>query len=196
MRVIGLTGGIASGKSFCVTRLAQMHIPIFNADKVVHELYAKSQEVIAFITSHYPDAIVSGVVDRKKLGEIFFNDPKAKKHIADFLHPRIELKLEQFLRYWAKKRVPMVVVEVPLLFEAGYDQYCDVILMTHAPYRIRRIRALKRANMDESRFESICKQQVFDHKKRKKVDFVINTGLSKHETQRQLMGIIRNILDA
>jgi dephospho-CoA kinase len=175
MKILGLTGSIGMGKSETARMLKCLGVPVFEADKVVHQLLAK--EAIPFIAKTFPACIKNGVVDREALGKIVFADSKQKALLETIMHPLVRAKQKQFLQAMQRKEV--VVLDIPLLFETGWDKMCDAVMVVSAPSMVQRQRVLKRSGMTEQKFQAIMAAQMPDSEKRKRADFIIHTGLGK-----------------
>lgn len=175
MKILGLTGSIGMGKSEAARMCKRLGIPVFEADKVVHQLLAK--EAIPFIAKTFPACIKNGVVDREALGKIVFADSKQKALLEAIMHPLVRAKQKQFLQ--AVRHKPLVVLDIPLLFETGWDTMCDRVCVVSAPAMIQRQRVIRRAGMTEQKFHAILATQMPDSEKRKRADFIIHTGLGK-----------------
>lgn len=175
LKILGLTGSIGMGKSEAARMLRRLGVPVFDADKIVHQLLAK--EAIPFIAKTFPDAIKNGVVDREALSKIIFADNKQKAALEAIMHPLVRAKQKRFLQ--AMRHKPLVVLDIPLLFETGWDTMCYRVCVVSAPPMIQRQRVLQRPNMTEQKFHAILATQMPDSEKRKRADFIIHTGLGK-----------------
>ena len=131
--VIGITGGIASGKSTVARMFARHHIPHVDADRLVHHLLATDKTVAAEIAEYFPEAVQHGKVDRKKLGLAIAHDPKKLNHLEALLHPRVRHAEEQAILRAIRHRRKAILLDVPLLFETGADALCDVVITVTAP---------------------------------------------------------------
>ncbi len=188
LKILGLTGSIGMGKSEAARMLKRLGVPVFEADKIVHQLLAK--EATAFIAKTFPACIKNGVVDREVLGKIVFADTKQKALLEAIMHPLVRAKQKQFLQSMRHK--PLVVLDIPLLFETGWDTMCDRVCVVSAPHMIQRQRVLQRPNMTEQKFHAILATQMPDSEKRKRADFIIHTGLGKRFA---LCEIVRALYD-
>jgi dephospho-CoA kinase len=175
VKILGLTGSIGMGKSEAARALKRLGVPVFEADKIVHQLLAK--DAIPFITETFPACIKNGVVDREALGKIVFADMKQKALLEAIMHPLVRAKQKQFLQAMLHKQ--LVVLDIPLLFETGWDKECDAVMVVSAPHMIQRQRVMRRAGMTEQKFHAILATQMPDSEKRKRADFIIHTGLGK-----------------
>ena len=189
--VVGLTGSVAMGKSTAAALLKNLGIPVFDADGVVHVLLGPKGKALKAVAARFPGVVGSRGVDRKTLGAKVFADPKAHRDLESILHPLVRLEREHFLRRAAMGRRPLVVLDIPLLFEGKTEDLCDVVIVVSAPAFLQRQRALARPGMTAERFESVLKRQWPDAAKRAAADVVIPSGLGKRETLRRLKLLLK-----
>ena len=187
---LGLTGSIAMGKSEAARMFRRLGVPVFDADAEVHRLLAPDGAGFAPVAEAFPDAVADGGIDRKKLGALVFGDTPSLKRLESILHPLVGLGRAKFLRRATAMRVPVVVFDIPLLFETGGDEAVDYVAVVSAPAQVQRRRALRRPGMTAAKFESILARQVPDREKRRRADFVIPSGLGR----RPALQAIRRIL--
>lgn len=188
MKVIGLTGSIGMGKSITAGLLKHLGIPVHDSDAAVHQLLSPRGAAFKVVAQTFPEAWDKKkfTIDRRKLGEIVFNNSDQKKILEDILHPYVWQSQKKFLLRAQKMRRKCVVLDIPLLYETGAEQRCDLVMVVTAPYFIQRLRVLRRANMSEEKFYSILSAQVADTEKRRRADIVIQTGLGKAFTLQKL----------
>lgn len=194
MIVIGLTGGIGMGKTTLANQLTAMGAKLCHADKIVHHLLSQDKTAIAEIKKHFPDAVNKSVVDRRKLGDLVFLDALKRKKLEQLLHPRVIAVENDFIRRMRWLGTKIVVLDVPLLFETGGEKRCDYVVVASAPAFLQRQRVLVRVQMTEAKFNSIVALQMPDREKRRRADFVVETGLGRAHSFRQLATIMRKIL--
>ena len=195
MLVIGLTGSVGMGKSTAVAMLRRMGIPVHDADAAVHELIGPGGGAVEEIARAFRDVVKGGVVDRKRLGDKIFKDPAARAKLEAILHPRVRQSARAFIKRQARLRRDLVVLDIPLLFETGGEELCDAVIVVSAPATIQRQRVLSRPGMTEERFAGILAAQLCDREKRRRADFVVETGLSKGHTLRRLTALVRMLRD-
>ena len=192
MIVLGLTGSIGMGKSTAAATLRRLGVPLFDADLAVHRLLAPSGAAVPVVSAAFPGvATEDGGIDRALLGQRVFTDPAALKRLEAILHPMVAAEERRFLARSKARRVPLVVLDIPLLFETGAERRCDYVLVVSAPALVQWQRVMRRAGMTEIRLNSILRKQMPDHRKRRRADFVVQTGGSRSLTLRRLKSIVR-----
>ena len=191
MVILGLTGGIAMGKSVAAASFRRLGVPVQDSDAEVHKLMAKGGGAVAAIEQAFPGVVKDGAVDRTALGAKVFGDPAALKRLEGILHPRVAEAREEFLREHARRGTRVVVLDIPLLFEVGADALCDAVVVVSAPAFLQAIRALRRPGMTPERLAAVRARQLPDAEKRRRADFVVPTGLGRAESLRRLRIILR-----
>ncbi len=193
MKIIGLTGSIGMGKSTLAAMIERLNIPVFDADKAVHILQGKGGAAVKSIADLWPKAIFDGAVDRASLSAIVQKDPAALNQLEAIIHPMVRDMRQQFLKKHALRHCPMVVLDIPLLFETGYDAFCDFSLTVYCSDAIQEHRVLSRPNMTFEKLTFIRSKQVAVADKVARSDFVINTDQGKRSALEQLKKIIKQI---
>ena len=188
MIVVGLTGSIGMGKSTVAAMFADEGVPVFDADAAVHRLQGPGGRIVAAIEAAFPDTTGPAGVDRTALGEAVFGDPAALKRLEALVHPAVGEERTTFLE--THREAPMVLFDVPLLFETGGEKGVDKIVVVSAPAKIQRSRVLARPGMTEERFDAILARQTPDADKRAGADFVIPTGCTLDETR----SVVRDVI--
>jgi len=186
--VLGLTGSIGMGKSTVAAMFADAGVPVFDADAAVHALQGPAGRIVAAIEARFPDTTGPEGVDRTALGEAVFGDPAALAVLEGIVHPAVAEERAAFLT--AHAAAPLVVLDVPLLFEAGGWQAVDRIAVVSAPADVQRARVLSRPGMTGARFDAILAKQMPDAEKRARADHVIPTGGSLEETRAAVGDVI------
>jgi len=192
MIVLGLTGSIAMGKSAVAGMIRARGIPVFDADSAVHALTGPQGAALPSIEALFAGVTGPGGLDRAALGRRVFDDPAALERLEALLHPMVRRLQRDFLARAARARRPMAVLDIPLLFETAADKHMDAVMVVSAPARVQRRRALARPGMTPARFEAVLARQMPDADKRRRVDYVIPTGLDKRVTLRAVMMAIRD----
>ena len=192
MKILGLTGSIAMGKSTTSMMLKTMAIPVYDADKCVHDLFQKGGDATMKIKELFPTAIIGGAVNRHLLGSLVFGKPDKLEALESIVHPLVKAKRQAFLSLHRRRGTKRVVLDIPLLFETHSERDCDYILVVSAPWFLQRQRALLRPGMDIKKLKAILQRQIPDYKKRQMATVVIPTGLGKSNTFRKLRRWIVN----
>jgi dephospho-CoA kinase len=201
MIVVGLTGSIGMGKSTAADMLREMGIPIHDADATVHKLMGPGGGAVSAIAALCPPSLKTGddgqeFIDRKILGKHIFADATLKAAVEGVLYPMVQASEEDFIAEKTKEGHHMVVLDVPLLFETGWDARVDKTICVSAPPEVQRARVLARPGMTEERLEAVLKAQLPDAEKRTRSDFVVDTGAGFDDTRRQLKDIVAVLLPA
>ncbi|MGV8840468.1 MAG: dephospho-CoA kinase [Bauldia sp.] len=174
MIVVGLTGTIASGKSTTAAMFADQGIPVFSADEAVHLLYAG--RAAPLVEAAFPGVIADGSVDRSRLAARLSADPGAVATLESIVHPLVREAEDAFRAAAAAAGCEIAVVEIPLLFETDAARRFDRIVVTTAPEEVRRSRALARGRMTSEVYDLLAARQLPDEEKRRRADFVVDTG--------------------
>lgn len=190
MIVLGLTGSIGMGKSTAARMLAAMGAPVCDSDAVVHTLLGKGGAAVPAIDAAFPGVVRDGAVDRRALGAAVFGNPDALKRLEVILHPKVQEAQRIFLRKAAQRRVKVAVLDIPLLFETGGERRVDRTIVVTAPFLVQKARVLARPGMTPEKFAGILARQMPDAEKRRRADFVVNTGDGRRSTRRALREII------
>jgi dephospho-CoA kinase len=174
MIILGLTGSIGMGKSTTAKLFAEAGAPVYDADATVHRLY--EGEAAPAIEVAFPGTTVDGKVDRARLSARVVNDPAAMKRLEGIVHPMLGASRQKFLRDAEQSGAPVVVVDVPLLFETGGEKRVDAVVVVTTSPEIQRERVLARANMTPELLATVLTRQLPDAEKRKRADFVVDTS--------------------
>jgi dephospho-CoA kinase len=189
--IIGLTGSIAMGKSTVAQMFEDEGVPVFDADAAVHLLQGPGGALVAEIESAFPGTTGPQGVDRQALGAAVLGDMEKLARLEGIVHPAVAAMRNQFLIENRDK--PIIVFDIPLLFEKGGYQAVGHIVVVSAPAEQQRKRALARPGMTVEKFEKILKLQVPDSEKRLQADTVIDTGGTLEETRRQVRAVIKKL---
>jgi dephospho-CoA kinase len=174
MLILGLTGSIGMGKSTTAKLFAEAGVPVYDADAAVHQLY--EGEAAPAIEAAFPGTTAAGKVDRAKLSADVVHDPAAMRRLEEIVHPMLGASRQKFFDDAEAAGVPVVVVDVPLLFETGGEKRVDAVVVVTTSPELQRERVLARGMMDEEKFNSILARQLPDAEKRKRADFVVDTS--------------------
>lgn len=188
MKIIGLTGSIASGKSTIARMFRQCGINVHDADKTVHQLLSASGKATPLVADYFGGDVLAadGSVDRPALGQKIFALPDARLALEEIVHPLVYQSRQRFLADIQRAGKSFAVLDVPLLFETGGDAGCDYLVTVWAPMRILRQRALRRPNMTKEKFAQIIKAQLPQSDKIRLSDLALPTSLGQAESRRRL----------
>ncbi len=185
---LGLTGSIGMGKSTVAQMFADQGVPLFDADAVVHRLQGPEGALVAEIEARFPGTTGPAGVNRGALAERVLGEREALQNLEALIHPAVAQEREAFLAEHAGE--PLVVLDIPLLFEKSGWSKVDKIAVVSAPARVQRERVLARPGMTAEKFERILGHQVPDAEKRARADFIIDTGVSLEETRQAVRRIV------
>lgn len=185
---LGLTGSIGMGKSTVAAMFADLGIPVFNADETVHALQGPRGALVADIEAAFPGSTGPSGVDRPALGARVFGDDAALARLEAIVHPAVAVARRNFLEDHAT--APIVVFDIPLLFEKTGRGDLDAVVVVSAPADVQRARVLARPGMTPEKFEAILPRQMPDAEKRARADHVIDTGTPLDVTRAQVAALV------
>jgi dephospho-CoA kinase len=185
---IALTGSIGMGKSTVAGMFERAGIPVFDADAEVRALQGPGGALVERIGERFPGTVEDGVLDRDKLREIVLEDPALLADLEAIVHPAVRDAREAFID--RNLGAPALLFEIPLLFETGGDTDFDKVLVVSAPAEVQRERVLERPGMTADKLQLILDRQMPDSEKRRRADFVVDTGTDLSTTQAQVDRII------
>jgi dephospho-CoA kinase len=194
--VLGLTGSIGMGKSTVAKQLESLGAKVCNADTIVHTLLGKGGAAVFAVEELFPTVVKKGEVNRRALGDIVFHDKGKMADLEKILHPLIVAKENAFIAAQEKEGHEVAVLEIPLLYETGAESRCDKVLVVTAPFLVQAFRVLKRPGMTMAKFRSILGMQYPDEEKRARADFVVQTGLGRAYSKKQVKDILGTIYAA
>ena len=193
MLVVGLTGSIGMGKSETARMFARLGIPVYDADAAVHALYDEGGAAVGPIGEVFPEAIVDGRVDRERLSRLVLHDRAALAQLEEIVHPLVGEAQMAFLRRAYDAGAPMVVLDIPLLFETGGETRVDAVIVVSAPEDIQRARVLDRPGMTPEKLDRILAKQVPDDDKRARAHFVVETHRGLDDAFEQVKRIVDDL---
>jgi dephospho-CoA kinase len=191
MRIIGLTGSIGMGKSTTMQLFAEQGVPVYDADAAVHTVY--SGEAVPVVEAAFPGTTADGKVDRQKLSAKVLGNPEALKRLEQIVHPMLGAHRQKFLADAEKAGAPIVVMDVPLLFETGGEKRVDAVVVVSAPADIQRARVLARENMTQEKLDAILARQTPDAEKRERADFVVDTSAGLDPVRARIRDILGEV---
>jgi dephospho-CoA kinase len=192
MRILGLTGSIGMGKSTTAKLFAEAGVPVYDADAAVHQLY--EGEAAPAIEAAFPGTTANGKVDRPKLSARVVHDPAAIKQLEQIVHPMLGASRQKFFAEAEAAKAPVVVLDIPLLFETGGEKRVDAVVVVSTSPELQRERVLARGTMDEAKLEAIIAKQMPDAEKRKRADFVVDTSHGLEPVRAQITHILAEVV--
>ena len=191
MLIIGLTGSIGMGKSTTLQMFADEGVPVYDADAAVHAVY--SSTAVPVVEAAFPGTTADGKVDRQKLSQRVLGNPEALKKLEQIVHPLLGAHRQKFLEDAEKAGAPIVLMDVPLLFETGGEKRMDAVIVVSAPAELQRERVLARENMTQEKLDAILQRQMPDAEKRKRADFVVDTSRGLEPVRADVKDILARV---
>lgn len=188
---IGITGSIATGKSTVLRAFADLGVPAFSADQAVAELY--QGEAIAPVEALFPGVVAEGRIDRARLAAELAADPTRFAALEAIVHPLVRARIAEFLEDAEHTGHALAVVEVPLLFESGYDYGFDAIAVTWVDEAIQRERALARPGMTVEKFDAVLARQMPQAEKKKRATYLFDTSASVEQVREMVAALVEGI---
>lgn len=185
---VALTGSIGMGKSTVAAMFERAGIPLFDADAEVRRLQGPSGALVGPIGALFPGSIVGGQVDRAELSRAVIGKPEALAKLEALVHPAVRDARDRFIA--ANRDAAMILFDIPLLYETGGEANADKVIVVSAPAAMQRARVLARSGMTAQKFDGILARQMPDADKRKRADFIVDTGGSLADTEAQVAAII------
>jgi len=185
---LALTGSIGMGKSTVAAMFERAGVPVFDADAAVRELQGPGGALVERIGELFPGAVRCGTLDRDCLAQIVLSDPAKLAALEAVVHPAVRDFRQAFVDKHAD--APALMFEIPLLFETASEKEFDKVVVVSAPAEIQRARVLERRGMSRTKFDSIVERQMPDAEKRRRADFVIDTGTDLSTTEAQVRDIL------
>lgn len=188
--IVGLTGGIATGKSTMAEFFRKNNVPVIDADKLVKNIYQK-KDTLEFIKNNFPEAVENNSIVFPRLRELAFTNPIIKKLLEDFIYALLPGEFTTVFK--ALPPSTYIVYDVPLLFERGLDQFLDVTICVYAPREIQIERLMERDGVDQSLAEKILDQQMNIEDKKKKANLIINNTQSKDQLEAEFKKVLAQL---
>ena len=195
MIIVGLTGGIASGKTTIVKLLKKNRLAVHDSDLVVGGIYSKPKtKFLSHLKKINLEKSLKGkIIDKKIIREEIFNNIKKRKLLESYIHTEVKKARNIFLKKHKQKKTKVVFLDTPLLFENKLEKICNFTILFYAPLIIRKKRAMRRRGMQKKILEKIIKSQLSDKIKKKKADFVVGTSINKSRSFSEVLKIIESI---
>jgi dephospho-CoA kinase len=191
MLKLGLTGSIATGKSTVLAMFATLGVPVFSSDEAVHRLYAG--EAVAPIGEAFPGAVRDGQVDRAALSAHLVAHPGDLARLEAIVHPLVRREIAAFSERTEASGAPLAVIDVPLLFETGYDYGFDAVVVTAADDTIVRQRALARPGMTVEKLSTVLARQLPQAEKVRRADYVLDTSGTIRATEAAVRALVERL---
>lgn len=188
MMKIALTGSIGMGKSTVARMFEAAGVPVFDADSVVRQLQGPGGALVDRIGETFPGCVRSGTLDRECLAQIVLEDRAKLAALEEIVHPAVRQWRQAFVD--KHQGAPGLIFEIPLLFETAGEAEFDKVIVVSAPPEVQRARVLERRGMTEAKLDSILARQIPDEEKRRRADFVIDTGTDLSTTESQVRDIL------
>ncbi len=186
---LGLTGSIGMGKSATAAMFRAEGVPVHDADAVVHALYRG--RAAPSVEAAFPGTAEAGAVDRARLSKVLFEDESRLRTLERIVHPLVREERDKFLA--AHAQAPVVLLDIPLLFETGGERDTDAVALVTASESVQTERVLTRPGMTEEKFRAILAKQMPDSEKRRRAHFLIETGFGFAHAERRVRAILRAI---
>lgn len=191
MLILGLTGSIGMGKSTTAAMFRAAGVRLHDADAAVHALYRGA--AVPLIEAAFPGTATAGVIDRGALGALVLEDPAALAKLEAIVHPLVAEVRNAFLAEASAAAAPLVVLDVPLLFETGGERGVDAVVLVSAPESVQKVRVAARPGMTDAKLEAIMAKQMPDAEKRRRSHFIIDTGRGYRAAELQVGAVLRAV---
>jgi dephospho-CoA kinase len=195
MIVVGLTGSVGMGKSTTAAMFAAAGAPVYDADAEVRRLYAAGGGAVGPVEAAFPGVTVDGAIDRGRLGEKVLGDPAALERLNAVVWPLMGGAREAFFAAARAAGATVVVLDIPLLLEAGGERNVDKVVVVSAPAAVQRERVMARPGMTQAKFAALLAAQMSDADKRARADFIVDTGAGFDHAREQVKAILAALRD-
>jgi dephospho-CoA kinase len=185
---IALTGSIGMGKSTVAAMFQEAGIPVFDADAEVRRMQGPGGALVEAIERRFPGSKIDGAIDRGILSAMVVSDRDELAALETLVHPAVAQAREQFIE--TNRDRPALLFEIPLLFETQGETSFDKVIVVSAPAPVQRQRVLQREGMTAGKLDALLARQLPDEEKRKRADFVIDTGGTHEDTRSQVRSIL------
>tara|TARA_A100001011_G_scaffold204275_1_gene212566 strand:- start:907 stop:1515 length:609 start_codon:yes stop_codon:yes gene_type:complete len=190
---LGVTGCLGMGKSTTASIFEKFHIPVWDADSTVHDLYRKGNKGYIKIKKTFPEFIDDNGVNRKRISEAMLRKPSLIKKIEFIIHPLVQEDKFRFIKRFSDQL--LIVFDIPLLFETDAQRWLDAVLVVTAPNTVQKKRVLSRAGMTEEKMMVVMSSQMTNEEKLEKANYVLNTDVDLAYLETQVKRLIGNILN-
>jgi len=193
--ILGLTGGIATGKSTVSAMLRERGIPVIDADLIAREVVEPGKPAYEAIVQHFGSDIVlpNGQIDRKQLGEIVFSNEAERQKLNAIVHPEVRRLMREQAEQAEREGAPIVFMDIPLLFESKLQHMVDKIVVVYAPASMQLTRMMERDELDEEQAKKRLLAQFPIEQKKQDADYVIDNAGTREETERQVEKLLATL---
>lgn len=194
-KIIGLTGGIATGKSTVSDIFKSHDIPVIDADQIVYDLERKDKPGLQAIVDTFGEAYLTeeGELDRRKFGAEVFADEKMRDRLNEVLKPLIRSRIESEVERVKQKNIPLAILDVPLLYEGGYEKLCDMIVVVAVNENTQKERLIERNQLTDSEATQRIASQMSLEEKIKRADHVIDNSTTIENTKQQVEELLEKM---
>ena len=193
MITLGLTGSIGMGKSATAQMFVEEGCPVYDADAEVHRVYAKGGAAVGPVEAAFPGVAEAGAINRAKLSDRVVGDHAAMDRLNAIVWPLLGAARREFFRKAEEDGAPIVVLDIPLLFETGGERNMDAVVVVSAPADVQRERVLAREGMSEAKLDGILARQMADEEKRARAHFVVDTSRGFEHARQQVRAIVAEL---
>lgn len=192
--VLGLTGGIASGKSLVTSIFLKEKIPVVDGDLVSRKIVEKNSPALKEIVAYFGEDILQadGTLNRKILGKRVFAKKELLQKLNDIMDPYLRNAFLKEINEAKEKNIPLIVLDIPLLYEENYDQYCEQVMVVWVPENIQKNRLMKRDQLTETEAEKRMASQSSLNEKKRLGDIIIDNSTTKRKTEEQVLKWLKN----
>jgi dephospho-CoA kinase len=193
--ILGLTGGIATGKSTVASMLRERNIPVIDADQIARQVVEPGKPAYRAIVEHFGKQILlpDGTLDRKKLGEIIFSNEAERQVLNSIVHPEVRKMIREQAEQAIRAGEPIIVMDIPLLFESKLRHMVDKVVVVYVPFDVQVRRLMERDDSSEEQALKRIRAQMPIEDKREMADYVIDNQGSREETERQVEQLLAKI---
>lgn len=189
--VVGLTGGIASGKTSVANALRERGLTVLDADAISRSVTAPGGEALPMVRAAFGDGVFDGeILNRRALGDVVFSDPAKRQQLEDIIHPLVIGKMQ---RLTEEAETDIVFWDVPLLYETGMDASCGEVWCVHVPEREQMRRVMRRDGLSREQAQSRINSQMPVAEKKARAEHLIDTSGSFRATRRRVRGLMRDL---
>lgn len=190
MWIVGLTGSMGAGKSTISSHFRGCGVPVLCADTEIHKILSEEPGVQDEIKTLWPSAVLKGSINRRVLGELVLSSSDHLSQLETLLYPYLARVQHSFLEKHSQNQTPVVVLDVPLLFEVGLDRFCHYVVVAEAPFLLRLCRVLQRPGMSLRKLKQFESHQFSGKKRRKRADFIVPTGRGRRNSLEKVEDIL------